>query len=1008
MAAACRPGSLKGVGGAVTFSSPDDPGAVEQIDGGVVRIDFGPVVVGTTKTLTLQFASLGSDATLGQLTPVQPDPEFSLPLSQGTLIGPVPSEITVAFSPTALGPKSAVFQVDILAATSATTTFDLSGLSVTNGLVVTPSPLDFGRVEVAQSATLPLTIANQGQASITLEVSALDGSDGGVFALTTPRDSTLAPGASTILDATFSPEDAGSFKASFSLNGWTGNPVELSGTGLGPALVVSSPVDFGFVQPGTVFTRPLVVQNLSEHQTFNVTAFPLFSQALNSLFLLQYPVQTFPQPILPGQALLIPVSFAPTNLGFASETVFVSTDDPRAPVIPVQLQGWGGGPHLSCPSPLIFGPVAVGFSTLQQVVCVNAGADIPRHPQFTLDIAQADLGVDNPAYAATLLLPDGGAVDPDGGVALTAGEAATIQVRFRPSDAGQSEGRLSILTNDVDDADAGITLEGEGVVPGICDLQLRPVALGFDENPPGATGVLQFEIDDVGQDYCILTNVSIDPASDPAYSIASPNPPYTLLSFAGNTDNPLDLPTGVRADVQFAPTELEPLATGTADVTIVNAQPPDRSVPLTGVCLAGCLEIQPPDRSFGRAGFSEMNRQICEPETQPFTITNTCPASVTVTGLALSPGLDATAQFSLGGAPSTPFTLDAGDEVGFQVNYLPTGLGESVEAVDLTSSEFPQTPYLISLQADAEYASTRTDSFTVPIHHVDLAWFLDEDDDYAQIQNVKALLPALFAALNQAQVDYQMAITSTDTCALPNSVQGSFEPCDHCLTLALSSALFITPATPDPLGAMSALLDAFDLPPQLNACTAVNGDEHFFDSIAAAFSSSLRNGHNAGFLRPEAYLAIAVVNGDDEDDANDAAKGLGPYLYSEPQINLLLQSLKPDRSMASVSYINAGVDSLTEGYLIRKLATDTGGVEININQEVGKLAFLNLLTATEGLGVFRLSSPAIGSSPFQVEVDGVPVDGWSYDPMANAIDFAPGSIPPPGSTVSITYAFGCP
>jgi hypothetical protein len=112
--------------------------------------------------------------------------------------------------------------------------------------------------------------------------------------------------------------------------------------------------------------------------------------------------------------------------------------------------------------------------------------------------------------------------------------------------------------------------------------------------------------------------------------------------------------------------------------------------------------------------------------------------------------------------------------------------------------------------------------------------------------------------------------------------------------------------------------------------------------------------------------------------------------------------------MVSVSYINAGVDSLAEGYKIGKLVTDTGGVEININQEVGKLAFLNLLTATEGLGVFPLSSPATSTSPFQVDVDGAAVDGWSYDPNTNAIVFTPGSVPSPGSVVTVTYSFGCP
>ncbi len=75
--AACHAGRLVGVSGSLAFSSPDQPAAVQQLDAGLVRINFGPFAVNSTKTLILSAESIsGTSVTLGGLTPLEPDSEF--------------------------------------------------------------------------------------------------------------------------------------------------------------------------------------------------------------------------------------------------------------------------------------------------------------------------------------------------------------------------------------------------------------------------------------------------------------------------------------------------------------------------------------------------------------------------------------------------------------------------------------------------------------------------------------------------------------------------------------------------------------------------------------------------------------------------------------------------------------------------------------------------------------------------------------------------------------------
>jgi hypothetical protein len=645
-------------------------------------------------------------------------------------------------------------------------------------------------------------------------------------------------------------------------------------------------------------------------------------------------------------------------------------------------------------------------------MCTNVGVTIPTQPGLALQIAQNDLATDNSAFVPNLVLSDGGLAGSGDSVALFSGQQAKLRVEVRPADAGVVQGRLTVPSNDIEDLDAGTLLVAQGITPGSCTLSFTPEELSFGEVPPGSIGILEFEVSNTGQNLCIVSQVSLDPDSDPAFSVPAGSAGAQILSFPGNADNPSGLPSSVVLAAEFAPTTAEAAATGKVDITTVNGVPPDQSIALTGFSQPACLSIEPTDLDFGPVGFSSTRQQICTPDSLSFMATNGCTTSVTVSQIAIQSDPGGVPQFTLQDSLQLPLAIAPGDQVSLQASFVPTSAGAKLGAITIASSEFPGDPFLITLQGDAELPVTRTDTFTVPAlaKKVDLLWILDDDDDTTEVQVLVAVLPQLITSMNQEQIDYQIAVTSTDTCDAGMSDRGAFEPCDHCISNASADPTFVTPATADPAATLVNLFDAFDVPPQLGLCEGLNGDEHFFDSIADAFSPDLLSGHNSGFIRDGAYLAIVLVNGDAEDDANGGGRLKGPYLTSLSEVLTLVQSLKTDPNMVSVSYINSDAGTLNVGQRIGQLVEDTGGIEIDTTAPaaVWQTSLLDLFAFTEGIGQFKLSATPGLTNQIQVEENGAPVTDWIYNPYANEIVFTPGQLPVQGTTVSVTYAVGCP
>jgi hypothetical protein len=157
--------------------------------------------------------------------------------------------ISIAFTPTTTGDKTATLSV---ADTVGTQSVSLAGTGTTSPVaqaVVSPSSASFGSITVGTTAAAKVfTLANAGNAALTINSVALSGANASAFAITANAcGSSLAAGGSCAITTTFAPVSVGDFTATLSIVDTVGTQ---SATLTGTATAVPTAADF------TIATTP--------------------------------------------------------------------------------------------------------------------------------------------------------------------------------------------------------------------------------------------------------------------------------------------------------------------------------------------------------------------------------------------------------------------------------------------------------------------------------------------------------------------------------------------------------------------------------------------------------------------------------------------------------------------------------------------------------------------------------------------------------------------------------
>ena len=255
------------------------------------------------------------------------------------------------------------------------------------------------------------------------------------------------------IDITLAPPRAGNHTNNLRIRGvsGTGDAVELtvslSGTGLVGALYANpDPVVFGetFVTYGKTLTV----------QIHNAGAAPVTIQSLGlqtgSLFSLETPGQTAPYTVAPAGMLAVEVSFNPTGVGAAGDTLFVTpaVADPLS----VTVQGTGAlAPVVGSNGPVAFGNRQAGAVHRLDLEINNSGAGPLAVGTLRVEPATAPFSV-TPSTLAAAVVPAG---------------MATVQILYAPAAASQTPdaAELIIPSNDPVTPELHVPLTGRAIGP---------------------------------------------------------------------------------------------------------------------------------------------------------------------------------------------------------------------------------------------------------------------------------------------------------------------------------------------------------------------------------------------------------------------------------------------------------------------------------------------------------------------------------------------------------------
>jgi HYDIN/CFA65/VesB family protein len=227
-----------------------------------------------------------------------------------------------------------------------------------------PRQLSFGVINVGTTATLQLTLANDGTAPLTISATRIEGPDGKLFALPGPVPTVIKAGQTALVAVRFSPAAsvAGGYRATLVIESNANNDPRLSvslfGSGAASSLrVVPTQIAFnpsplaGTLPPGLGSRRGLDIYNVGAAPlTIAGSSFRILEAAGGQVSphfeILDAAGQAFPQnnvQLNAGAFLSLSVQFRPVTAGAHAARIVITPTDQAEPQVTVSISGQGVG-----------------------------------------------------------------------------------------------------------------------------------------------------------------------------------------------------------------------------------------------------------------------------------------------------------------------------------------------------------------------------------------------------------------------------------------------------------------------------------------------------------------------------------------------------------------------------------------------------------------------------------------------------------------------------------------
>ena len=452
--------SLTGTGTAVTVTVTVTPAS----------LTFASQAVGTTspsKPVTVKNTGTGSTSltigTTGDFAQSSNCPT--------TLAAKANCTVNVTFTPTFAGTRTGTVLVTDAAANSPQTV-NLTGTGTAGGgvtVTATPSALTFTSQAVGtSSASKPVTVKNTGGASTTISITS-----SGDFTQTNNCGTSLAAGASCIVNSTFSPTTTGSISGAITIADTASNSpqiVSLTGTAVAPVALSPATLAFGSISVGSTSAAQTatITNNLATTLAFNFAASGNYAAVGSGTS----PCGTS---LAAASSCTISVTFTPTANGAIDGAITVAYAAAYSP-LEVKLTGSGTG---GSAAPLKFTPASLAFAS-QAVGTTSAAKSV-----IVQNSSAASVTISSIASTGDFTESGSGAM-PCGAIALAPSASCTLSVTFSPSVSGALQGAV-VISDNAAVAQQVINITGTAVVP----VTIAPASLTFAAQTVGTTSAAQ-------------------------------------------------------------------------------------------------------------------------------------------------------------------------------------------------------------------------------------------------------------------------------------------------------------------------------------------------------------------------------------------------------------------------------------------------------------------------------------------------------------------------------------
>ena len=605
---------------------------------GSATLDFGSVLLGTTKTLSDTLTNNTSSAvTISSVVGIGTGFQLSgitLPL---TVAAGQTVSFSVQFQPADAGDPTVTIAFDEESSQQPVVSVTATGTGSSAGQInFTPSPLTFGNVIAGSSKTVAVTLSNSGGSDLQITKATLSGAGFAISNMALPF--TLSVGKTTSVSITFAPTAAGNFSGSvnFATNSQQLNSnfvLSISGVGAGSGTLVPNPssLAFGSVQVGSNSSK---TETLTNSGSTTVT----ISQATASGAGFSISGLSLPATLAANQTVNFTSTFTPTTAGAASGSISITSDATNSPLA-IALSGTGLalGSLTANPSTANFGSVTDGTNKTVPVVVTNNGGTA---------VTVSSASVSGSAFSFT---------GPSLPATINAGQTATFNAAFAPTASGAASGTLTITSN-ASNATLSVPLSGTGVSQG--QLESSPSSFSFGSVQDGTSKSLSGTLTNSGGS---SLTISAATASGTGFTMSGLSLP--LILNAGQSTS---------FTVLFSPT-ISGAASGSVAITS-NGSNANLSIPLTGTGVTqGTLAANPTSLSFGSVQTGK-STNLSE------TLTNSGGSSLTISAAAASGS-----GYTISGL-SLPVTLNAGQSTSFTVTFAPTASGVASGTVAITSN----------------------------------------------------------------------------------------------------------------------------------------------------------------------------------------------------------------------------------------------------------------------------------------------------------------------------------